>query len=361
MKDGPPAGSAHYPSIFNLRFTILSICNDFTRQVGTTCVERYCKLKIANLKFQIGALVEVRTDFINIFATWILIPLASIITASASEPAVPLRLTRDGHFKQRPVWSPDGKQVIFTRQRGGKFTLVMMAADGSHEKTITRGKFPEYDACWSPDGTRLAFTHVAQTVGQGNLDVFLAKSDGSDPQKFAGDVGALSHEEFPAWSPNGKRIVWSSTCDGNQELYSAEIDGSNRARLTNDPALDAHPAWSPDGKRICFATNRWGDFEIALMDADGGNVTRVTNSRGLDDYPVFSPDGTRLAFTSNRDENFEIYVAAVDGSNPQNVTQHASLDNFPAWTADGKLAFVSNRDEGFDIYVIQQPENRDSN
>jgi TolB protein len=279
----------------------------------------------------------------------------------AAEPAVPLRLTRDGHFKQRPVWSPDGKQVAFTRQRGGKFTLVVMAADGGDENTITTGKFPEYDACWSPDGMRLAFTHVAQTVGQGNLDVFLAKADGSEPRKFAGDAGVLSHEEYPAWSPDGKRIVWSSTCDGNQELYVAEIDGSNRARLTNDPALDAHPAWSPDGKKICFATNRWGDFEIASMDADGGNVTRVADSRGLDDYPVYSPDGKRLAFTSNRDGQFEIYVAAADGSNPYNVTQHASLDNFPAWTADGKLAFVSNRDDGFDIYVIQQLENRGDN
>ncbi len=299
--------------------------------------------------------------FCHICSIGTLLSTACTAIVFAAEPTAPARLTRDGHFKQRPVWSPDGKQVLFTRQRGGRFTLAVMTADGSDEKIITREKFPEYDACWSPDGTRLAFTHVAQTVGQGNLDVFLAKADGTDPQKFAGDIGALSHEEYPAWSPDGKRIVWSSTCDGNQELYIADIDGSNRARLTNDPALDAHAAWSPDGKRIFFATNRWGDFEIAAMDADGGDITRVTNSRGLDDYPVLSPDSKWLAFTSNRDGNFEIYVAAADGSNPQNVTRDESLDNFPAWTADGKLAFVSNRDSGFDIYVTGQWQDRGSN
>lgn len=275
--------------------------------------------------------------------------------AVAEERAVPLRLTRDGHFKQRPVFSRDGKQVVFTRHRGGKIGLVVMAADGSSEKTITTGKFPEYDASWSPDAERLAFTHVSQSGTQGNLDVFIANADGSEPKKFAGDQGKLSHEEYAAWSPDGKQIAFSSTFEGNQELYVAEIDGSNRRRLTNDPALDAHPAWSPDGQKIVFASNRWGDFEIAIMDADGGNLRRLTAARGLDDYPVFSPDGRRIAFTSNRDGNYEIYVMDIDGKNQINVTGHEALDNYPAWTNDSKLAFVSNRDKGFDLYVVSVP------
>jgi len=274
---------------------------------------------------------------------------------AADPPASPLRLTHDGHFKQRPVWSPDGKQVVFSRHRSGKIGLVVMAADGSDQKVISSGKFPQYDASWSPDGTRLAFTNVPQSGTQGNLDVFLAKADGSDPQKFAGDQGKLSHEEYPAWSPDGKRIAWSSTSEGNQELYDADRDGSNRRRLTNHPALDAHPAWSPDGKQIAFATNRWGDFEIAVVDVDSGNLTRLTDSRGLDDYPVFSPDGRRIAFLSNRDGNSEIYIMNADGTNPVNATQNPALDSFPAWTPDGKLAFVSNRDAGFDIYVMGAP------
>jgi TolB protein len=273
--------------------------------------------------------------------------------------ATPLRagelrqLTTDGAFKQRPVWSPDGKFVLYTRHRGEQFAIVRMTAEGTDEKVITPEKLPEYDACWSPDGERIAFTHVFQTLGQGNLDVFIAKADGTEPAKFAGDHKKLSHEEYPAWSPDGKHIAYSSTYQGNQEIYIGAIDGGKHVRLTSDPALDAHPAWSPDGKRLAFATSRWGDFEIALCDADGENIERLTESAGLDDYPVFSPDGRRLAFVSNRDGSFEIYVLDLTDRSLRNVTDDPSIDTYPAWTPDGRLGFVSNRSDNFEIYVMK--------
>ena len=280
--------------------------------------------------------------------------VATLVSRGNDAPA-PIRLTHDGHFKQRPAWSPDGKQLVFSRHKGNRIELALMSADGTGEKTLTTGKFPQYDACWSPDGAKLAFTHVAQTPGQGNLEVYLAKLDVFEPQKFAGDQGKLSHEEYPAWSPDGKWIAYSSTHEGNQELYVADAEGANHRRLTNDPAFDAHPAWSPDGRQIVCATSRWGDFEIAVIEVETGNVTRLTESRGLDDYPVFSPDGRRLAFLSNRDGNYEIYCSDAAGLHPVNITQHAAVDNFPAWTPAGKLGFVSNRDEVWDIYVTTVP------
>jgi TolB protein len=281
------------------------------------------------------------------------LPLA-VDRATAGDTPRLVRLTSDRHFKQRPAWSPDGKRLLFSRHRAGRISLVATLADGTNEIVLSTEKFPQYDGCWSPDGERIAFTHVPHSGPQGNLDVYLSKGDGTELVKLAGDHQKLSHEESPAWSPDGRQIAFSSTYEGNQELYVIGTDGQSHTRLTSDPAFDAHPGWSPDSKQIAFATNRWGDFEIAVTSRDGSEITRLTESDGLDDYPAFSPDGRRLAFLSNRDGNYEIYVMEIDGRRMHNVSQSPALDHFPAWTPDGRLTFVSNRDGGFEIYVTER-------
>jgi TolB protein len=317
-------------------------------------------------------------------------------TSAAETPA--LRLTSDGSFKQRPAWSPDGKHLAFARHEGDTILLYVAdvldksgiadpgravddrrSPDDPHHRSglfalenlrrLTDRDAPEYDAVWSPDGKRLAFTLVKQSGTQGDLDVYTIAADGTDLRPFATTGDKLSHEESPAWSPDGKRIAFTSTREGNQEIFLAPSplvpDGrpsivpdrsSSFRRLTNDPALDAHPTWSPDGKRIAFATARWGDLEIALMDADGSHLTRLTESPGLDDYPAFSPDGRHIAFTSNRDGNFEVYLMAPDGTHPRNLTNSPALDNFPAWHPTAGLTFLSNRSAAFELYLLMPPE-----
>lgn len=289
-------------------------------------------------------------------ATALCLPVVFALCVRAEDPARVTRITTDGAFKQRPVWSPDGKQALFSRHRSGRIGLVLHVLDSREQKELTQGKLPQYDASWHPDGKTIVFTHVPQSGTQGDLDLYTAQVEGGElreMKKLVGNQGKLSHEEFPAWSPDGKRVAFTSTFEGNQEIYAVDPDGSQLARLTSDPAIDAHPAWSPDGRRIAFATNRWGDFEIAVMNADGSNLSRLTESRGLDDYPVFSPDGLQIAFTSNRDGNYEIFLMDLEGKHVRNVTRNESLENFPAWMPDGRLTFMSNRDGGFDLYSMR--------
>ena len=262
-----------------------------------------------------------------------------------------VQLTHDGFFKQRPVWSPDGKQLVFARHRGATIYLYLLTAETGEERRLTDRTDPEYDAVWSPDGKELAFVFDKTSPGQGDLEVYRVGVDGKKMTPVVTSAGKLSHEEWPAWSPDGRLLVVSSTRDGNQELYRIQTDGQSIERLTNDPAIDAHPAWSPDGQWIAFSTSRWGDMELAVMRQDGTGLTRLTDSRGLDDYPAWSPDGKRIALASNRDGNFEIYSMDTQGKTLRNLTRNPGLDMFPTWTPDGRLTWVSNRSGAFEVYV----------
>ena len=222
----------------------------------------------------------------------------------------------------------------------------------SHPRRLTDRKAPEYNGVFSPDGTKVLFAAITLSGTQGNLDLAMVNADGSGLKTISNDGGQLVHQDWPSWSPDGRRFAFSSNHEGNQEIYTAAADGSDLVRLTQSPGLDAHPCWSPDGRQIAFATDRWGGLELAAIRPDGTGLVRLTHSRGLDDYPAYSPDGSRLAFVSNRDNQFEIYVAAADGSSPFNLSRHPLRDTFPTWTPDGRgVTFVSDRDGGFDLYT----------
>jgi Tol biopolymer transport system component len=117
-------------------------------------------------------------------------------TVAAESPAI-LRLTSDGHLKQRPSWSPDGSTLAFTRHQGSTIFLFLRSADGKEERRLTKREAPEYDACWSPDGKRLAFAYDNAMPNQGDIEVYSIGADGEGLQAVATRPGKLTHEEWP--------------------------------------------------------------------------------------------------------------------------------------------------------------------
>ena len=281
-----------------------------------------------------------------------------LLALAPSEPNTIVRLTTDGLVKQRPSWSRDGKRLTFALHESGGthiYQYVMNPSSAEPARRLTKREMPEYDGVFAPDGTSVVLVVIKLSGTDGNLDVASVPLEGGEPHLLAGDIdNKRSHQDWPSWSPDGQRLAFSSTHDGNQEIYTAKADGTDLIRVTQSPGLDTHPCWTSDGQSLIFTTDRWSGLELAKVRADGSSVTRLTTSRGLDDYAAVSPDGTRIAFVSNRDGNFEVYVSGIDGSNPKNLSRHPRRDTMPTWTPDGKgITFVSERDGGSDLYTIR--------
>jgi dipeptidyl aminopeptidase/acylaminoacyl peptidase len=107
-------------------------------------------------------------------------------------------------------------------------------------------------------------------------------------------------------------------------------NGTNQTRLTTNSEFDAVPVFSPDGSKIAFESTRDGNYEIYVMNANGTNQTRLTSNSANDQHPAFSPDGSTIAFDSHRDGNFEIYAINANGVQAD-LTRNVADDLFPSW------------------------------
>jgi len=159
----------------------------------------------------------------------------------------------------------------------------------------------------------------------------------------------------PVFSHDGKRVVFSFASGGQQNLFSVNsADAQDRRQLTNQSGINNWPSLSPDGKRIAFGSTRDGNFELYSMKVDGTDPVRLTHNRFQDVRPRYSPDGSQIAFSSTRDGNHEVYVMNADGSDIRRVTHHDERDDYPGWHPDGKqLVMVSERKGSHDLYLVE--------
>jgi dipeptidyl aminopeptidase/acylaminoacyl peptidase len=335
--------------------------------------------------------------------------LASLPALVAAQSTPTDRLTLDLYLEYEtvsdPQISPDGSQIIYTRQFVDKqadrreSALWIMNADGSKNRFLVRGS----NARWSPTGDRIAYT--AQTEPRGTT----AQTEPRGTQIFVRYMdaeGAVSQitrvEKAPsgiAWSPDGTRLGftmnvearntwdvrmprapegarWVETPriverldyrqdgvgfddDAYRHLFVVPATGGTPRQLTNGNWNHNGVEWTPDGKQILFVSNRaedaeyqWRESDIYAVNIESGAITQLTRRKGPDNNPQVSPDGKRVAYTGNdwsKDtwQDSKLYVMNSDGGNPRLVS--GKWDRSPqnvTWKEDGTGVYFTAQDQG---------------
>jgi Tol biopolymer transport system component len=280
-------------------------------------------------------------------------------------------------------FSRDGTKLIFQRQEEvdqGCDQQYVMHLDGSGLRRVSNGLGRTTCGYFYAGDQRILYSSTFHHDPEcppppdrsrgyvwplAHFEIYTANADGSDLRPLTRN-GAYNAEATV--SPDGERIIFTSTMDGDLELYTMRVDGSDLRRITHRLGYDGGAFFSPDGKRIVWRAAypqtaqdtadyrsllearlvRPARLEVWVANADGSAARQVTNLGGANFAPFWHPDGRRIIFSSNHEDprsgRFDLYLINDDGTGLERVTTYPDFDGFPVFSPDGrKLVWASNR------------------
>lgn len=228
--------------------------------------------------------------------------------------------------------------------------VFAMNADGTGVVQLTKN--PEYDGdpAWSPDGRTIVFDSEHDKV----VHIWTMDATGHHMREVSHGPG---DDYFPAWSPDGGWIAYTSDQLGRSALYMVRPDGSQQHRITRLDEDVASPDWSPDGRWIAYASNRSGTWQVYKIHPDGTHRIRLTNG-ALGAFDVaWSPDGRTIVFDDygprkgvpplactpvcGVDDNQQVWRVSPDGTGLRQLTALPGYSWTPVWSPDSQQILYS--------------------
>jgi Tol biopolymer transport system component len=201
-----------------------------------------------------------------------------------------------------------------------------------------------------------------------SFDIFIADLNGNITKRLTDHAG---YDAEATLSPDGKKIIFTSTRDGDIDLYIMDLKSGKTNRITNELGYDGGAWFSPDGKKIIWRASRPKteaeikeykellsenlvaptNMEVFIANVDGSNVKQVTKFGQANWAPAYMPDSKRIIFASNHEYKrgfpFNLYTINEDGSELTKISRDKGFDAFPMFSPDGKkIVFCSNRNNG---------------
>jgi dipeptidyl aminopeptidase/acylaminoacyl peptidase len=203
------------------------------------------------------------------------------------------RITAGHDDHEQPAWSPDGRFIAFTAGPYGAMDIYLVDRRGRFARRLTDGALARGQPAWSPDGTRIAYRSEGAGIRLVALDGRRPIAAGEGEKAPALIAEALGMARQPAWSPDGRRLAYSTDegSPGRFRIAVLEVESGRRQLFTGDPERnDCHPAWSPDGRRIAFHAYEGKEAEraqIHILDPASGACVKLTRGRGFSKHPAF--------------------------------------------------------------------------
>jgi TolB protein len=229
--------------------------------------------------------------------------------------------------------------------------IYLIDFDGHDLRRLTHDRTLNLSPAWSPDGKWLIYTSYAAR----NPDLIMIDAAGERRQTLHRLPGLNA---APSWSPDMQKIALVLSRDQNSEVYTLNKD-SQLERLTRHFNIDTSPTWSPDGKYIAFTSDRSGTGapQIYIMDSvkgDQSKVTRISFGTSYNDNPAWSPNGDQIAYTSRVGKKFQISIYDLKTRKSQVMSKGSGSCEQPSWSPDGRFIIYRKRDNNRHNLFIQR-------